>query len=68
MCVNLKHLAEETLFRWLAEVTEGSSSLFPLYDELHGHKGQFAFNTAVESLRQDKTRRDERQKEANERQ
>lgn len=39
LCAKLKHLAEETLFRWLAEVLAGSSSLLPVYDELHGkHK------------------------------
>lgn len=48
LCVNLKHLAEETLFRWPAEVTAGSSSLLPLYDELRGHKDTSAFNTAVD--------------------
>lgn len=39
----LEHLAEETLFRWPAGVTAGSSSLFPLYDELHGHKDKGSF-------------------------
>lgn len=49
-CVpELKHLAEETLFRWAAEVRGGSSSLFPLYEELRHTetKGPPAFNRAA---------------------